>query len=103
VIAQLRIAVKKAKAARVLAHGLPVTVTSRRPGAASARAQLRGKRIGSGKVRIGERSSGTVVVRVAANARRALRHGGWLRIVVTFRPAAGGKAQTARASVRIGA
>jgi WD40-like Beta Propeller Repeat len=100
---QLRIFVRKARAARVLAHGLGVTVRSGKPGTATAQAQLRGKRVGSGKVAIGKRGSATLVVHFAAKARRALRHGGSLRVSVSFRPAGGGKRQTARTTVRVGA
>jgi WD40-like Beta Propeller Repeat len=98
----LRIAVKKAKAAKVLRGGLPVSVNSGASGNANAVAQLRKTRVGTGKATVGSSGKGRVVIRFAKKAKRLLRRGGSLRVTVTFRPSAGGAAQTARASVRIG-
>jgi hypothetical protein len=99
---QLQIVVKKAKAAKVLATGLPVLVRSGRAGIVTAVARLGKTRVGSGTARIGTSGSGRVVVRFTKKAKRTLRRGGTLRIAVTFRPSTGGGAQSARTSVRIG-
>lgn len=98
---RLRIVVEKAKAARMLARGLAIGVKTGRPGTVSAQAQVRARRVGSGKARIGASGSGRVLIRFTAEAQRALRRGGSLRITVTFRPTAGGSPETTRTAVRI--
>jgi hypothetical protein len=100
--AGLALKLPKRVSASKLRKGLVVRVTTPGAGSLSATAAVRRKRVGSGRGKATASGTARVRVRFKKKALRPLRRAKRLSLKVAFRPAGGGAAQTAKASVRLG-
>jgi hypothetical protein len=97
------VAPKRMKLATALKRGIVLTVKPGAAGKASASALLKRKRVGAGAKKVGAKGVAKVNVRIARKAARSLRkvRSAKLTLRVAFKPAGGGAAQKAVATVVI--
>jgi hypothetical protein len=97
------VAPKKVKLATALKRGIVITVKPGAAGKASAAALLKRKRVGAGASKVGAKGTAKVKVRLTKKAGKALRkvRSAKLTLSVSFKPAGGGAAQQAVASLTV--
>lgn len=99
---RLKLRMPKRVSARALRRGLVLRVTTPGAGSLSASASLGRKRVASGRGKARAAGAAKVRLRAAKRSARRIKKGKRVTLKVAFRPAGGGKAQTAKATVRLG-
>jgi opacity protein-like surface antigen len=92
---------KKVSVRKALRRGVALRLTAPGAGSLSATASAGRRRVGSGRAKARRAGAVTVRLRFPRKSARALRKAKRLSVKVAFRPAGGGKAQTAKATVRL--
>jgi hypothetical protein len=99
---QLALQLPKRVTVKALRRGFTVRVATPAAGTLSAKAAVGRKRVGSGRASAAAAGRAQVRIRFAKRSARVLKRAKRLSVTVAFRPAAGGAAQTAKATVRVG-